>query len=157
MRLPPVRPLLLRFCFQRHICRINSLVWAEQLEDGGASFGYAIAVDNAANVYISGSLGAIEQGGSLTAGFGGSIVCGEDAPPFLLTDDIDAYAAKYNPFEPLCIKGDVNEDGIVDLLDIGSFIAKVTGNVYCVKADMNCDGILDLLDIAPFVCTLSNP
>ena len=53
------------------------------------------------------------------------------------------------------IKGDVNCDGVVDLLDVGPFVDVITGGgPYNVKADVNCDGVNDLLDVQPFVALL---
>ena len=46
--------------------------------------------------------------------------------------------------------GDVNCDGIIDLLDVAPFVEAVTGG-FNSKADINQDGIVDLLDVAPFV------
>lgn len=47
--------------------------------------------------------------------------------------------------------GDVNCDGVIDLLDIQPFVTAVTNNVFDEKADINGDGDDDLLDIAGFV------
>ncbi len=57
--------------------------------------------------------------------------------------------------EPDEIKGDVNCDGVVNLLDVGPFVDVITGGgPYNVKADVNCDGVNDLLDVQPFVALL---
>ena len=47
--------------------------------------------------------------------------------------------------------GDVNCDGVVDLLDIGPFVDALINDVFDEKADINGDGADDLLDIADFV------
>lgn len=47
--------------------------------------------------------------------------------------------------------GDVNQDGLVDLLDVPAFIDAFFGAIFCCEADINGDGTLDLLDVAPFV------
>ena len=52
------------------------------------------------------------------------------------------------------ILGDVNCDGVVDLLDVSPFVDTITG-AFDVKADINKDGVVDLLDVAPFVALLS--
>ena len=49
------------------------------------------------------------------------------------------------------LHGDVNLDGVVDLLDIAPFVALLTGNGFQPEADINKDGAVDLLDIAPLV------
>ncbi len=53
------------------------------------------------------------------------------------------------------LKGDVNLDGIVDLLDVSPFVALLTGGGFQAEADLNCDGIVDLLDVSPFVNLLT--
>ena len=50
--------------------------------------------------------------------------------------------------------GDVNCDGIIDLLDVAPFVEAVTGG-FNSKADINQDGTVDLLDVAPFVDLLT--
>jgi len=52
--------------------------------------------------------------------------------------------------------GDVNGDGIVNLLDVAPFIAAVADGTYVAAADTNMDGTVDLLDIDPFVDLLSS-
>ena len=47
--------------------------------------------------------------------------------------------------------GDVNCDGVVDLLDVSPFVDTLTTGVYLEKADMNQDGSVNLLDVDPFV------
>ena len=47
--------------------------------------------------------------------------------------------------------GDVNCDGVVNLLDVEPFINLITSGQYGVKADINQDGTVDLLDVAPFI------
>ena len=50
-----------------------------------------------------------------------------------------------------CLRlGDVNDDGVVDLLDVGPFIEAINGP-YVPAADVNQDGVVDLLDVTPFV------
>ena len=47
--------------------------------------------------------------------------------------------------------GDVNCDGVVDLLDIGPFVDLLVSGGFSEKADANQDGQLDLLDVQAFV------
>ena len=54
------------------------------------------------------------------------------------------------------IFGDVNGDGIVDLLDVQPFVNLLTTATFQPEADVNCDGSVNLLDVAPFVDALSN-
>ena len=52
--------------------------------------------------------------------------------------------------------GDVNQDGIVDLLDVGPFVEVLSGGgVFQAEADCNEDGVVDLLDVGPFVSILA--
>ena len=50
--------------------------------------------------------------------------------------------------------GDVNMDGMVDLLDISPFVDAITGGFVC-EADVNEDGVVDLFDVTPFVAILT--
>ena len=47
--------------------------------------------------------------------------------------------------------GDVNCDGVIDLLDVAPFVELVLAGEFSDKADINDDGTVDLLDVAPFV------
>ena len=51
--------------------------------------------------------------------------------------------------------GDVNQDGVVNLLDVSPFVDLVSTGGFLAEADVNCDGVVDLLDVAPFVQILS--
>ena len=51
--------------------------------------------------------------------------------------------------------GDVNLDGLVNLLDIGPFIERLSDGTFQAEADTNQDGIVNLLDVGPFVEILS--
>lgn len=49
------------------------------------------------------------------------------------------------------LKGDVNQDGEINLLDVQPFIDALANGIYIAEADCNCDGALDLLDVGPFI------
>ena len=51
--------------------------------------------------------------------------------------------------------GDVNGDGLVNLLDVSPFVALLTSGNFQSEADINQDGEVDLLDVAPFVDLLT--
>ena len=51
--------------------------------------------------------------------------------------------------------GDVNQDGVVNLLDVGPFVDRVGSGAYQVEADMNEDGAVNLLDVSLFIDALS--
>ena len=53
--------------------------------------------------------------------------------------------------------GDVNCDGVIDLLDVAPFVDILTTGGFSVKADINQDGVVDLLDVSPFVDLLTGP
>ena len=56
-----------------------------------------------------------------------------------------------NQLEP----GDVNQDGVTDLLDVAPFVLLIVNSEFQGEADINQDGIVDLLDVALFVDLLS--
>ena len=47
--------------------------------------------------------------------------------------------------------GDVNLDGVVNLLDVAPFVDLLTGGEFQFEADINQDGAVNLLDVGPFV------
>ena len=51
--------------------------------------------------------------------------------------------------------GDVNCDGVVDLLDVSPFVDLITSGEFSSKGDINQDGVVDLLDVGPFVALLT--
>ena len=53
------------------------------------------------------------------------------------------------------IQGDVNCDGVVNLLDVAPFVAAIQSGDGSPKADINVDGAVNLLDVSPFVDLLS--
>ena len=87
--------------------------------------------------------------------FGYSPQFGEE--PHLLSDfDILAdQAAILLTASENTILGDVNQDGVVNLLDVAPFVEVLTNGEFQAEADINQDGVVDLLDVAPFVDILS--
>ena len=51
--------------------------------------------------------------------------------------------------------GDINGDGVVNLLDVSPFIDVINSGVFNANADMNQDGVVNLLDVSPFVDALT--
>ena len=51
--------------------------------------------------------------------------------------------------------GDVNLDGLVNLLDVAPFVELVSSGEFQFEADINGDGVVNLLDVAPLVELLS--
>ena len=56
----------------------------------------------------------------------------------------------------LFVLGDINGDGIVNLLDVSPFVEAVSQGTFIPEADINGDGVVNLLDIQGFVEILSN-
>ena len=54
-----------------------------------------------------------------------------------------------------CVVADLNNDGVVNLLDVTPFVEAITAGVFVCEADVNGDGSVDLLDVNPFVLVLS--
>ena len=46
--------------------------------------------------------------------------------------------------------GDVNCDGMVNLLDVGPFVALIVSQQYQAEGDINGDGLVNLFDVGPF-------
>lgn len=53
------------------------------------------------------------------------------------------------------ILGDVNLDGVVDLLDVGPFVDLIVSGTFQAEGDINQDGIVDLLDVGAFIDLLN--
>ena len=53
------------------------------------------------------------------------------------------------------LTGDVNKDGVVDLLDVSPFVDLLGVGGFQIEADINCDDVVDLLDVAPLVDLLA--
>ena len=59
-------------------------------------------------------------------------------------------------FTNTVLLGDVNLDGVVDLLDVTPFVDLLMNANFQLEADINQDGTVDLLDVQPFVDLLTN-
>ena len=53
------------------------------------------------------------------------------------------------------LHGDVNLDGVVNLLDVQPFVDLISSGDFQAEADVNKDGVVDLLDVGPFVDLLA--
>lgn len=58
--------------------------------------------------------------------------------------------------EAAALLGDVNMDGLVNLLDVAPFVELVSNGGFQAEADTNEDGMVNLLDVGPFVDLLAN-
>ena len=72
---------------------------------------------------------------------GGPIIFSNDAnlDPMMLTISVPSTT------------GDINGDGVVDLLDVAPFVELLTSGEFQAEGDINGDGQIDLLDVQPFV------
>ncbi len=83
---------------------------------------------------------------------GNPVSFGEDAVGELYVTTIDGRVLSINP---IIIFGDVNQDGVVSLLDVQPFVDLLTTGGYQAEADVNQDGAVNLLDVQPFVDLLT--
>ena len=58
--------------------------------------------------------------------------------------------------EAAFLPGDMSQDGQVNFVDIGPFIAVLTSGIFQAEADINFDGTVNFLDIGPFIDALTN-
>ena len=56
---------------------------------------------------------------------------------------------------PEVVVGDVNNDGIINLLDVGPFVDAISSGEFVDEADTNRDGVVNLLDITLMITLLS--
>ena len=56
---------------------------------------------------------------------------------------------------PDVLLGDVNLDGVVNLLDVAPFVDRITSGTFQEEADVNDDDVVNLLDVGPFVALLT--
>lgn len=82
--------------------------------------------------------------------------------PAQITDPFPMFNSSFDPnaaltvtLTDLFVLGDVNEDGVLDLLDIAPFVNALGGETFVARADTNKDGVVDLLDVGVFVSLLA--
>ncbi len=56
---------------------------------------------------------------------------------------------------PEFVLGDINQDGVIDLLDVAPFVDLIVSGEFQSEADLNGDGVVNLQDVAPFVDLLT--
>ena len=105
-----------------------------------------LLIDNAAPA--SGTFAGLAEGDSVSIGGGKSATIsyaggdGNDIVLDVLTNDGG-------------VLGDVNCDGVVNLLDVGPFVELLANGGFSPKADIDENGSVNLLDVGPFVDLLS--
>ena len=61
----------------------------------------------------------------------------------------------YQIVDSKVLHGDVNGDGVINLLDVEPFVELLSTGIFQAEADTNKDGVVNLLDVEPFVELLS--
>jgi predicted Rdx family selenoprotein len=97
------------------------------------------------NTFVSVS----QSGDMFEVTYGGEIVWEHQ------TQGVFARAQKYS-MDYLNILGDVNSDGIINVLDVVMIVNIVLNNEYNALADLNSDGTIDVLDIVQLVNIILN-
>jgi hypothetical protein len=64
---------------------------------------------------------------------------------------VDGFQVLYFECDEPVVLGDVNLDGVVNLLDVAPFVELLSSGVYQAEADTNMDGVVNLLDVDSFV------
>jgi hypothetical protein len=59
------------------------------------------------------------------------------------------------PAAAAVLLGDINLDGVVNLLDVDPFIERISTGDFQAEADCNEDGVVNLLDVDPFIDLLA--
>ena len=67
---------------------------------------------------------------------------------------VDMGAIEFQVKSPILL-GDVNLDGVVNLLDVSPFIDRISTGTFQSEADTNQDGVVNLLDVNPFIAILA--
>ena len=69
---------------------------------------------------------------------------------------VDSVIIELVDCETETLLGDVNLDGVVNLLDVAPFVALLSDGIFQAEGDINGDGLVNLLDVTLFVDLLSN-
>ena len=68
---------------------------------------------------------------------------------------VDSVAINLFECDAEVLHGDVNQDGTINLLDVGPMVDLISNGGFQAEADVNKDGIVNLLDVSPFVDLIS--
>ena len=128
---------------------IDILVAANDTDIDGTADGIPVIVTNAIN-------------GTVVAGVGGVVTytpnpgfSGNDSFTYRATDNNGGLSTNAVAVNIRIWLGDVNQDGVVNLLDVGPFVDLLSSGEFQVEADINRDGAVNLLDVALFVDLLA--
>ena len=76
--------------------------------------------------------------------------------PSIVEAGVDAFAVRvHSCVDNEVLLGDVDQNGTVNLLDIGPFVDLLSNGLYQEEADMNSDGVVNLSDVGLFVAAIS--
>ncbi len=64
---------------------------------------------------------------------------------------VDGFQVLFFECEDEVVVGDVNRDGVVNLLDVAPFVDLLSNGEFQAEADINMDGVVNLLDVDGFV------
>ena len=64
---------------------------------------------------------------------------------------VDAVAIDMIQCDAGCMAGDLNMDGVVNLLDVAGFVDAISNGQFVCEADINGDGVVNLLDVNAFI------
>ena len=64
---------------------------------------------------------------------------------------VDAVTVRLVECESEVLHGDVNLDGVINLLDVQPFVDLISSGGFQAEADVNKDGVVNLLDVGPFI------
>lgn len=107
--------------------------------------------DTIENEWVPRQVNAVAPPGTVRARTSVNFVQLANGPGAVFLDDVELVRLSPISF----ILGDVNQDGDVNLLDVGPFVDLLSNGGFLPEADINGDDTVDLLDVAPFVDLLS--
>ncbi len=90
----------------------------------------------------------------ILTGTGGAFLVPASSHGLLFDDNIDALDQVPEIGDEFVL-GDINGDGVVNLLDVAPFVELISTNTFLPEADINGDGEVNLLDVEPFIELLS--
>ena len=105
----------------------------------------------AENQWVQRQVNAIAPPGATRARVSLLFIQLNNGPGATFFDDFEM--VRLTPMEFLL--GDVNLDGVVNLLDVAPFVDLISNGGFLDQADINGDGVVNLLDVGPFVELLS--
>ncbi len=127
----------------------------EATNDGGANWVVVETIENGAYVWRSQSI-ILSDFLAPSANMQVRFVVADTQEPTIVEAGVDAVSIRaLRCQEVSVILGDINGDGVVDLLDISPFVDLIVNSEFQVEGDINGDGVVDLLDVEGFVAILT--